>query len=208
MTYPSSFSSGNLSHQRRADWQQTTNEMEGYRGIIAATAPLITATDQAIARSRETTAASAALLAAADQAIARSRETRDSIALQGEFAQTAAMTQTTQQIFDREGETLTRNGAGLARMGQALGRQDEALARNGAALARNDEALAREGEALNILQADVTRLEQQMSITTPAPADSSNSVIGGLMQGIEGGLGAIKRFFFRLIESIKKLLSS
>jgi chromosome segregation ATPase len=201
MTHPSSFFPDTLDQirqQRVADWQETTRELEGYRRIKDATAASLNQVAESIARYDETV----------------ERINRDTIALQGEFAQRAANMRTIRQVVDRNGEALDRQGEALARNGGALDRQGEALDRQGEALARNDEALARnhgassrQDRALSVLETNLARLEQS-NTTTPTPADSSNSVIGGLVQGIGGGLAAIKRFFFRLIESIKKLFSS
>jgi chromosome segregation ATPase len=215
MTHPSSFFPDTLDQirqQRVADWQETTRELEGYRRIKDATAASLNQVAESIARYDETV----------------ERINRDTIALQGEFAQRAANMRTIRQVvdrngeaLDRQGEALARNGGALDRQGEALDRQgkalvriDQALDRQGEALARNDEALARnhgassrQDRALSVLETNLARLEQS-NTTTPTPADSSNSVIGGLVQGIGGGLAAIKRFFFRLIESIKKLFSS
>jgi chromosome segregation ATPase len=201
MTHPSSFFPDTLDQirqQRVADWQETTRELEGYRRIKDATAASLNQVAESIARYDETV----------------ERINRDTIALQGEFAQRAANMRTIRQVVDRNGEALDRQGEALARNGGALDRQGEALDRQGEALARNDEALARnhgassrQDRALSVLETNLARLEQS-NTTTPTPADSSNSVIGGLVQGIRDGLAAIKRFFSRLIESIKKLFSS
>jgi chromosome segregation ATPase len=215
MTHPSSFFPDTLDQirqQRVADWQETTRELEGYRRIKDATAASLNQVAESIARYDETV----------------ERINRDTIALQGEFAQRAANMRTIRQVvdrngeaLDRQGEALARNGGALDRQGEALDRQgkalvriDQALDRQGEALARNDEALARnhgassrQDRALSVLETNLARLEQS-NTTTPTPADSSNSVIGGLVQGIRDGLAAIKRFFSRLIESIKKLFSS